>query len=591
MKHLIYFEKDKDAIYDRTNNTMFYAPGVAYIKDSNKVIYAPFALNQKYYIDVNYNAVLYKEYYINITNKSESVEFTDDLKTQSFIINFTYEHILPETITVNVTHSNNMNYLVSDISFNDDNISGSFTLTVSTENYGNDVFDIVLIGKNINNEDILSNNIKYSFVYSAPSSQQTYYLRYSNGNQYDYNQWENEVEGVAQENGDIMFGPIYCEQYNNYVALTTKQNDTLLTTNVNVKPFIISHDNTLYNVNNKDWNGKSLLRLETTVAGYYSVVVNFINKTIDVKAYSLAEQTIKVGTYNIRYYNGQGDTANTGDKSWEYRDEYVFNMIKKHNPDVCGLQEVTPQMTQDIIDNLSEYTYIGYGRVSGNENPKKPLSEYTQYDNDEQTGLIYKTSKFDELKRGKFFLSDTPITPSKYEESDFNRLCAYVQLKDKETGKEFYFFSTHLDHPKDDSNRDEQCRIKQATALVNNIRTFTDATNVFIVGDFNSEKTEEAYPIVANEYNDSYILIGDKAQGGYICNTSQLNQGLPGCSLPGITYTGLYSSTDNNPKRLDYVFTSLNNIDVVSYIADNDTLGATNYPSDHLPVIVEAIIK
>lgn len=300
---------------------------------------------------------------------------------------------------------------------------------------------------------------------------------------------------------------------------------------------------------------------------------------------------VKVGTYNIRYFNGQGDNDNIGYKSWEIRRDYIFGMIRKHSPDVCGLQEVTPQMTQDIIDNLTDYTYVGYGRISGDLNPILPITSLVPYDNDEQVGVIYKTSKYNELERGRIFLSDTPTVPSKYEESAFNRLATYVKLQEKNTRKEFYFFSTHLDHPNDSSTIDEECRIKQANALVNNIKTIAGGTPVFIVGDLNSQPLEEAYPIVSNEFIDSYVAIGDNAQGGYICNSSQLNEGLSGCSLPGITYTGLYSSTDKNPKRLDYIFSTPNVVEVVSYIADNDNLGLNNYPSDHLPVICDMMIK
>ena len=51
MKYLKLFEQSEDAIYNESSDTVYDAPGVAYIKDVDKVIYAPFELNQKYYID------------------------------------------------------------------------------------------------------------------------------------------------------------------------------------------------------------------------------------------------------------------------------------------------------------------------------------------------------------------------------------------------------------------------------------------------------------------------------------------------------------------------------------------------------------
>ena len=93
MKYLKLFEKDEDAIYNRTSDTLYDAPGVAYIIDVDKIIYAPFDLNQKYYIDENYNAVLYRESYIDIVNNSETINVTDISSPIVKTINFTFENI------------------------------------------------------------------------------------------------------------------------------------------------------------------------------------------------------------------------------------------------------------------------------------------------------------------------------------------------------------------------------------------------------------------------------------------------------------------------------------------------------------------
>jgi exonuclease III len=65
----------------------------------------------------------------------------------------------------------------------------------------------------------------------------------------------------------------------------------------------------------------------------------------------------------------------------------------------------------------------------------------------------------------------------------------------------------------------------------------------------------------------------------------------PGCIETGNTYTGLYSSSDKDPKRIDFVLRSAALVDVLSYLADNDNLGLEKYPSDHLPIITEMKFK
>ena len=256
-------------------------------------------------------------------------------------------------------------------------------------------------------------------------------------------------------------------------------------------------------------------------------------------------------------------------------------MIRKHDMDVCGLQEVTPQMQPDIDNTLTEYEYIGYGRDSGLQN--------SGWTSDEQTGLIYKKSKFNKLDQGKFFLSSTPDKVSKVSGSMFNRLATWVKLQDKETLKEFIFASTHFDHPTDSSVADS-VREQQAQYAVSNILSIAGNLPIFFVGDFNSESNTTAYSVLTSTFNDSYNFLVEP-EGGYVCNLDQINSGkCPGCSEIGNTYTGLYSSSDIDPKRIDFVLYLSDKSSISSYVADTDNLGLEYYPSDHLPVVCDMLI-
>ena len=289
------------------------------------------------------------------------------------------------------------------------------------------------------------------------------------------------------------------------------------------------------------------------------------------------DTTIKVVTYNIRYWNGASDSGNTSFRAWPDRKAKVFEMIRKHDMDVCGLQEVTPQMQPDIDNTLTEYEYIGYGRDSGLQN--------SGWNTDEQTGLIYKKSKFNKLDQGKFFLTSTPDKVSKVSGSMLNRLATWVKLQDKETLKEFIFASTHFDHPTDSAVADS-VREQQAQYAVSNILSIAGNLPIFFVGDFNSESNTSAYSVLTSTFNDSYNFLTEP-EGGYVCNLDQINSGkCPGCSEIGNTYTGLYSSSDIDPKRIDYVFYLSDKSLISSYLADTDDLGLEKYPSDHLPVVV-----
>ena len=287
----------------------------------------------------------------------------------------------------------------------------------------------------------------------------------------------------------------------------------------------------------------------------------------------------KICNYNIRYYNGSSDNANTGNRSWTLRKEKVFEMIRKHKMDVCGIEEITAQQAPDFLASLTEYEYIGYGRDNG--------KEYSAGGTGEQTGILYRKARYVKQDQGRFFLSTTPHRASKSFGSSFNRMVTWVKLKERNSDKTFYFFATHFDHPITQAGINT--RSSQADVALATIPEIVGEYPMFFVGDFNCEPTEPAYDKLQQRWTDAFVAMGEQAQGGYICNEEQETLFPDACAEGGNTYTGLYSSSDKEPKRIDFVFFDSKKTNIISYLADNDNLGLEAYPSDHLPVITEMI--
>ena len=285
----------------------------------------------------------------------------------------------------------------------------------------------------------------------------------------------------------------------------------------------------------------------------------------------------KICNYNIRYYNGASDNANTGNRSWLVRKDKVFEMIRKHQMDVCGIEEITTQQSPDVVAELQEYEYIGYGRDNGKENSAGGSGE--------QTGILYRKARYVKLDQGRFFLSTTPHKVSKSFGSSFNRMVTWVKLKERGTDKTFYFFATHFDHPTTQAGINT--RSSQADVALTMVPQIANHHPIFFVGDFNCESSEPAYQKLQQQWTDAFIAMGDQAIGGYICNAEQEEAFPDACAEAGNTYTGLYSSSDKEPKRIDFVFFEASNCTLHSYCADNDPLTLEAYPSDHLPVITE----
>src|SRR5574344_1859474 len=98
--------------------------------------------------------------------------------------------------------------------------------------------------------------------------------------------------------------------------------------------------------------------------------------------------SINVISYNIRYDNNKD-----GENVWSNRKDLAANLIKFHDADIFGSQEVVHNQFQDLLNRLPGYDYIGVGRSDG-----KTEGEYSP--------IIYKKDRFQLIKSGNFWLSE-----------------------------------------------------------------------------------------------------------------------------------------------------------------------------------------
>lgn len=71
------------------------------------------------------------------------------------------------------------------------------------------------------------------------------------------------------------------------------------------------------------------------------------------------------------------------------------------------------------------YSYVGVGRDDGK-------------DSGEYSALFYKTDKFNIVKSGIFWLSETPDKVSMGWDAIYNRVCTYALFEDKVSGQLFW---------------------------------------------------------------------------------------------------------------------------------------------------------
>lgn len=266
-------------------------------------------------------------------------------------------------------------------------------------------------------------------------------------------------------------------------------------------------------------------------------IVSFIGEIV-------LAQNLKLMTYNIRY-----DNPNDGENAWSNRKEYFCSQLKFYCPDILGIQEALTNQVDNIASVLSEYNSVGVARDGIGKG--------------ESSNIFFKKDRFKILQENTFWLSETPDTISKGWDAALNRVCTYVLLKDLSTKQIFWVFNTHLDHI------GALARAKSVELILTKITTLNIKNYpVFLMGDFNSEPTEDCILFLKSNMLDSKDISIEKPFG------------------PSGTFNG-FKHNEAVIKRIDYIFLSKENpFTVMKYAVLSDSKDLI-YPSDHLPVYIE----
>ena len=184
---------------------------------------------------------------------------------------------------------------------------------------------------------------------------------------------------------------------------------------------------------------------------------------------SAQQGELKVMSYNIRM-----GSANDGTNSWMYRCGATLEMIEDQKPDVLGVQEALADQVRFVEEFTNDYGCVGVGRTDG----KKDGEHMAIYWNKKTVKL---------LKWGTFWLSETPDTPSKGWDAACYRTATWALMKDKKTGKKFYFVNTHLDHKGKEAQKNGLQLIVDRIDSIN-----PEGYPMVLTGDFNIKPNNPA---------------------------------------------------------------------------------------------------
>ncbi|CAM4145201.1 endonuclease/exonuclease/phosphatase family protein [Gillisia limnaea] len=263
-------------------------------------------------------------------------------------------------------------------------------------------------------------------------------------------------------------------------------------------------------------------------------------------SFSLNAQ-IEVMSYNIKYAN-----ENDGENSWSLRKDHLANQIKFYQPDIFGVQEAVLEQLEYFEGTMPEYNYVGVGRDDG-----KTKGEFS--------AIFYDSNRFEVLKENTFWLSKTPDEISVGWDAALPRVCTYAKFRDKNSGENFWVFNTHFDHMGEEAREESARLIWKKMQELN-----SEGLPVILMGDLNLEPNAPGIKFLSEKLNDSKTI-------------AELDFGPEG------TFNG-YNFLEPVKRRIDYIFTSKVNIEVLKYAVLSDSWDL-KYPSDHLPVLVQLKFK
>jgi endonuclease/exonuclease/phosphatase family metal-dependent hydrolase len=255
--------------------------------------------------------------------------------------------------------------------------------------------------------------------------------------------------------------------------------------------------------------------------------------------------SVRVLSFNIRCEYG-GDGLN----GWEYRKAQVLDLLRTIDADCIGLQEVTPMQASDLFSTLTGYTVLNIGRDDGVVG--------------EATTILVKEDRFDLVKKGFFWCSETPEKEGSIGwDAVFPRIVVYVILKDKHTRQELCFINTHFDHV------GKTARRESSRLLIQKAQEIAQGIPIVVVGDFNARpRTKTVRLFEENGYAEAR-------------KTFVAKKGRPKVSYHAFAYD---PNRNDEPymEWIDYIFTKgMKTIafEVVATAVDG------RYPSDHFPLI------
>lgn len=283
-------------------------------------------------------------------------------------------------------------------------------------------------------------------------------------------------------------------------------------------------------------------RLFVSIAAFISVV--FLCADTFAKS-----EGLRVMTFNIRVQF----PSDTGDLSWEARKAGCVKAIKKHKPDLIGLQEAFYGPKAFFLKEMPEYQVVDRSGKPGTLDPDLRNNENPIY---------YRADRFELLDYGSFWLNEDQTPDKKGWDAMNVRNLTWVKLRLRKSGQIIFYFNTHFDHI------GTSARYNSSALIVEKIKEIAgDEAVVFLNADFNMPSGDRDIKPLESYLQQAELTVKKPDKGATFNDF-----GRPG----------------SKPMWLDHIF--YRNAQAKSFEVIDEPKYGVKYISDHFPVFADFTI-
>jgi endonuclease/exonuclease/phosphatase family metal-dependent hydrolase len=173
---------------------------------------------------------------------------------------------------------------------------------------------------------------------------------------------------------------------------------------------------------------------------------------------------IRVVTWNI--HCGQENGPPWKQFDWPVRKHALRSALDGVEPDILCVQEATPDQVAFLEKALPGHHRVGVGRDDGQSGG-------------EHCAIYFNKTRFEELANGTFWLEEPIDQPRVGSALDVKRICTWVRLRDRASGRTLRVYNTHL-------YLTEAPRRTAARLILAQIAAGDPADAVVLTADFNA---------------------------------------------------------------------------------------------------------